>query len=74
MAEEKAAQDNPARPDPKTAELTHERANRFIWHPDDIMVVVRGGKEIPPTRLSDLVAQERSEAEAKKVEEKKSEE
>ena len=52
-----------AQPDPKTAEPTGAQLDRFTWHPDDIRVVVRNGKEIPPTKLSDLVAMERAEAE-----------
>ena len=71
MADEKGKKkDDP--PDPKTAELTDERMDRFTWHPDDIMIVKRNGKEIPPTKLSDLVAQERAEAE--KAEGKQAEE
>ena len=73
MADEKSKKnDDP--PDPKTAELTDERMARFTWHPDDIWIVKRNGEEIPPTKLSDLVAQARAEAEAKKAEGKQAEE
>lgn len=43
-----------------------DRMDRFTWHPDEIRIVKRNGKDIPPTKLSDLVAQEKAAAEAEK--------
>lgn len=65
MADEKANKID-EQPDAKPADLPVDRRDRFTWHPDEIMIVKRDGVEIPPTKLSDLVAREKAEEQARK--------